>query len=72
VCGQWQAIETVEKDGDWKLGWAPGWMPVMMAWVSLPDRGVAGWYVGDGKYINPTHWMPMPAAPDFQNEPEST
>jgi hypothetical protein len=40
--------------------------------VSLPDRGVAGWYVGDGKYINPTHWMPMPAAPDFQNEPEST
>lgn len=67
MCEQWQPIETATKDGSWRLGWAPGWLPVTMAWLSLPDRGVAGWYVSADKFIPATHWMPLPEPPDFQN-----
>jgi len=49
--------------GDWVLGWAPGWIVVTMAFVQIPPLGIRGWYVGDGKYITPTHWMPLPEPP---------
>ncbi len=71
----WQPIETLPKQARWVLGWAPGWMVVMMTWAHVETATFKlgpGWYVGDGKYIEPTHWRDLPDPPDFQNSTVSS
>ncbi len=67
MSAEWQPIETLPKKSNWVLGWAPGWMVVMMTYVDMPPYLRAGWYVGDGKYIEATHWRDLPEPPDLCN-----
>lgn len=69
---EWQKIETAPKD-TWILGWAPGWIVVSMCWEDTRAiGGRCGWYVEfDGerrKFIDATHWQPLPAPPSPANE----
>ena len=65
----WQPIETAPKDGSDLILW-PGLRrpvtPVVGAW--LDTKGGPCWYdlsVGHHNgFWKPTHWMPMPAAPE--------
>lgn len=61
----WRPVDTAPKNGGWVLVWAPGWAPVAAAWCHIPQIGAGpGWYVGDGKWIEPTHWQSMPDPPE--------
>lgn len=57
----WLPIETAPKDGSEILGFGLqwGWSPVRFVCV----WNGATWYAGWGDSIQPTHWMPLPAAP---------
>lgn len=66
VVEEWEPIETLPKQARWVLGWAPGWQVVMMSWVNFPPHLDKGWYVGDGKYIEATHWRDLPPPPKFE------
>ena len=56
----WQPIETAPRDGTLVLAWHPWWMG--------PDAvrcGRSGVWTADGHPVcEPTHWMPLPAAPE--------
>ena len=66
VLTEWRPIKTAPKDGTEVLGWpAVGRynmdMPAPMAW----DRGVWRMIAGEGDWMDPTHWMPLPAPPSL-------
>lgn len=59
VAHEWQPIETAPKDGSMVLGWYKGWNNPIVIW----------WYTGAGRWntaMQPTHWMPLPIAPNTQ------
>ena len=57
--GGWQPIKTAPRDGTKILGFE-GDDCVLLMWVSEWND----WYNFDGASIGePTHWMPLPAAP---------
>jgi hypothetical protein len=76
---EWQLIDVAPRNpgmtsiGDaWLIGWNPEWdEPIPIYWMYYgwvtPDQSVANYGdEGDGLYkILPTHWMPMPKAPEF-------
>jgi hypothetical protein len=69
----WQPIETAPKDGTPILGYSPNARGMA---VSMPPIAVVEWVdLGEGRFgishddgagsdFRPTHWMPLPAAPD--------
>ena len=75
VMTDWQPIETAPKDGTWVLTIIKGYIPSVSHWnacyrkwliVSPEDHGDETMEIlTDGEY-NPTHWMPLPAAPGVQ------
>ena len=64
----WQPIDTAPKDGTWVLLWTGNECRIAMwdEWEDPECPVTQGWFDdGDGMYIeNPTHWMPLPEAPD--------
>lgn len=70
---QWQPIETAPKDGTPVL-LAGCRKPVVAAWL---EDEIDWWHVDDNKRgpfalrgPGPTHWMPLPAAPQAAEKPE--
>ena len=62
----WQPIETAPKDGtDILIGGDHGYSGgVLQAEWGITRLGhPAGWVDMEGDTYNPTHWMPLPAAP---------
>lgn len=61
----WQPIETAPKDGTYVLCGAPGSTATVYFWNG------AAW--DDGDFFSnetwPTHWMPLPSAPEPYVEP---
>lgn len=53
----WQPIETAPRDGTWVLAWC-GTSCEQITWTD-EDR----WGTGEG-WVRPTHWQPLPAAPE--------
>ncbi len=80
----WQPIETAPKDGTWILlcggrieyGWCqedekPSAVVAQYAGLSKNPVWQFAWYDSGyyGKYIEPTHWMPLPKPPvDAESE----
>ena len=72
----WQPIETAPKDGRWLLVYCPDGSnsynddPPLFVTTAFFDSEWRGgvWYHhyddGVGHYLQPTHWMPLPEAPD--------
>ena len=68
---KWQPIETAPKDGTTIIAFRPTSPPHIegMCWVA-DDDGTGDWYWsydGDGPgvhMVKPTHWMPLPEAPE--------
>lgn len=61
----WQPIETAPKDGTGILGWPIVGrynedMPAPIAWDDEQWRMIAA----EGETAEPTHWMPLPFAPN--------
>jgi hypothetical protein len=75
VVSGWQPIETAPKDSSPILATKPGWVtPRLMCWLDGVALGKPGWRLFDnnpefGPY-QPTHWMPLPAAPVVTQEGE--
>ena len=62
---QWQDIDSAPKDGKYILAWASGWECVLpVRWFESGDKG---WWTLHALERHPTHWMPLPAAPNEQN-----
>lgn len=60
--GEWQPIKTAPKDGTHILTCGDGYIVVAMWFVYHGGR--SQWETVDGESeIDPTHWMPLPAAP---------
>ena len=56
----WQPIETAPRDGTLVLAWHPWWMR-----ADAVRCGRSGVWTADGHPVcEPTHWMPLPAAPE--------
>ena len=63
---EWQSIETAPNDGTKVLLWVDGqvdigdWLPAIHPWNN------SAWWVESGQVTarNPTHWMPLPEAPN--------
>jgi len=72
--GVWQSIATVPKDGTKVDLWYEGRRLTNMSWgVTSPmfpsgywERENDQWW--DAEYTNPTHWMPIPDAPEVEHE----
>jgi len=64
VMPQWEPIETAPKNGDVILVYANGRR--IIAWWNYFqfDKHNNGWDFSGNGFINPTHWMPLPPAPD--------
>ncbi len=75
----WQPIETAPKDGTSILGYGKRYFPRgWTGWSAETDKdhpNARGWHVHQTYYLGgnwqigglgflPTHWMPLPAAPD--------
>lgn len=59
----WEPINTAPKDGrKIRLGWLPNWPELEYVVVSHWNR-----HVWSG-YWTPTHWMPLPEAPNATHE----
>jgi hypothetical protein len=71
----WQPIESAPKDHSTLLLWGrywsegQGWFqsPLMGRWTAVRDRWECVW---GGRWfgVRPTHWMPLPAAPQPQEQ----
>ena len=66
---QWRSMDSAPKDGRSVLLWWPHWWHdahpgyyLHNQWHS--DKALSSWSEGDDG--GPTHWMPLPAAPDKQ------
>jgi hypothetical protein len=73
---QWRPIETAPRDGAYILvsnpaaggSWVAHWFPVAVSGYKFdqPWRSVMlnHWHIPEKtRYVPPTHWMPLPAAP---------
>lgn len=66
----WQPIETAPKDGVIVWGWTPYQPQIVRAFVWGVPQGRArfeGWVTAEKRCMPtyaPTHWMPLPAAPN--------
>jgi len=69
---EWQPIETAPKDGSFILcAWQSdmvdqGWLFGVHMWrESAQHLGLYGWFfVCTERFHKPTHWMPLPEAPE--------
>lgn len=63
AASQWQPIETAPKDGTPVLAWDEGAVCIV-TWVSGDPVDPDGWY--DVRRLDPapTHWQPLPPAPE--------
>ena len=60
---EWQPIETAPKDGRLILAATPratDFSGFFVVYWSGPDEN---WLYSVGRWIKPTHWMPLPAPP---------
>lgn len=70
MMSEWQPIETAPKDGTTVIAFRPTDPPHVegMYWATYDgtDEGAWHWtYDGDAPSSNqPTHWMPLPKAPE--------
>ena len=66
---EWQPIETAPKDGTKILGYDPS-IIYPEERMAVMDFSIIGWAacVGEGDYerYSPTHWMPIPEAPNAE------
>lgn len=74
---KWQPIETAPKDGTRILGWIPD-LDVDFPYIDIPGAATISWdqvyscwevdpaetWEYSPEKRNPTHWMPLPEAPD--------
>lgn len=66
---EWQKIETAPKDGAWILGFTPNatFEDQIKVWRWYEFREGWAWQDAADAYDcvedQPTHWMPLPAAP---------
>ena len=65
---EWQPIETAPKDGTLILGWwtiaGSAYAPHVVRFVADAPEG-PNWFDDYGApFSEPTHWMPLPPAPD--------
>ena len=66
LVANWRPIETAPKRTDVLAGWAdrPHWLPQVL---QQDDAGM--WFNGEeSDYRPPTHWMPLPAAPQAETK----
>lgn len=72
----WRSMESAPKDGKYLLIRHGDWVPDIAGWRDeRPARpGVMavppGWFTVAGprsRILEPTHWMPLPAAPEVRN-----
>ena len=66
----WQPIETAPKDGSWFLGYWPVHSRedqiCTTSWSDDAIDGFMGRFVDNADHLDwlqPSHWMPLPAAP---------
>jgi hypothetical protein len=64
---KWQRIETAPRDGSYVLGFGPHktrgtYIEVIHVYM---DKWTIVWMEGYGE---PTHWMPLPAAPTEEQQ----
>jgi hypothetical protein len=62
---KWQPIETAPKDGTFVLLYCPSSLGSYMDVYSFTECG--GWQCSNFEYSpypDPTHWMPLPDAPE--------
>lgn len=69
---KWQDIDTAPKDGTEVLVWDR--MVLRACWDDPWDSGNSSWHLGaclafgdESTECNPTHWMPLPNAPESLN-----
>ncbi len=62
---QWQPIESAPKDGTWVLIWEE-WNPERKHRNWTISRFIRGKWSNSQAYQGPSHWMPMPAAPEAE------
>lgn len=64
----WQPIETAPKDSRSRLVWCPARENIYV--VCWDNYEKSWWHSGDGGRLldEPTHWMPLPAAPSPQEQ----
>ena len=73
---EWKLIETAPLDGTWVLltggrieyGWCEKDKPTIVVAQRSGECWQFAWYDGGyyGEYELPTHWMPLPEAPNAQ------
>lgn len=59
---RWQDIETAPKDGTEIIG-LMGRKTIRLIWFFRASSYVENWLDANGKKVNPTHWMLLPALP---------
>ncbi len=63
--GKWESIATAPKDGDEILLFAKGDIGLCYWREDNFDGRGAGWTWGlEKRFINPSHWMPLPNHPN--------
>lgn len=72
----WQPIETARKDGTPILAtWIDSWPKHPNIRPIFYNQSRGRWCYVDASWIGvgwePTHWMPLPEAPEHQEEPQS-
>lgn len=60
---KWQKIDNAPKDGRWVLVTWKG-SPHRMEAMRYDENGDWQWWEGDVTNNPPTHWMPLPKAPE--------
>lgn len=72
---EWRPIETAPKDGtpDWNytdstevMVFCPSRGGRSVDWIGTAYWTGRGWYAGEA-CVCPTHWMPLPAPPEWDN-----
>ena len=60
---QWRGMDSAPKDGTYLLMLVDGYHDIGR-WFDASGGG--GWWVCHCMPINPTHWMPLPVAPEVK------
>ena len=67
----WQPIATAPKDGTLVMLWWPFWCPSRPVIGSFGYKNIRQWVAAealDGDGDEPTHWQPLPPAPETRGE----
>lgn len=59
---EWRPIETAPRDRTEIIGLC-GRKDVRLIWYFAPSSRTMGWCDQNGKFVKPTHWLPLPPAP---------